>query len=76
MRRFGQLLMALGAAVGAAAALAVFAHLGIGGVPWLVNVALAKLGFIGAVGLMTGGAISVRLAARRELRKLGSPPAS
>ena len=74
MRRFGQLLMALGAAVGAGVALAVFAHLGVAGAPWLVNVAIAKLGFISAGGLMTGGAISVRLAARRELRQLGSRP--
>jgi len=35
--------MVLGAAVGVAVALAMFAHLGIAG-PWLVNVALAKLG--------------------------------
>ncbi len=67
--------MALGTAVGAAVAFAVFAHLGVAGAPWLLNVALVKLGFIGAVGLMAGGAISVRLAARRELRQLGSPPA-
>jgi hypothetical protein len=70
MRRFGQILMGLGAAVGALVALAVFAHLGLAGVPWLVNVALAKLGVLAAVGLMGGGALSVRLAARREQRQI------
>jgi hypothetical protein len=72
MRRFGQLLMGLGAGVGGLVALAVFAHLGLAGVPWLVNVALAKLGVLAAVGLMGGGALSVRIATRRAQRQLGA----
>jgi hypothetical protein len=72
MRRLGHLLMTLGATVGVAVALAMLAHLGLAGAPWLVNVALAKLGLIGAGGLMAAGAVSVRLAARREQRRLAS----
>jgi len=47
-----------------------FFHLGVAGVPWLVNVALAKLGLVGAGGLMAGGAVSIRLAGRKEQRQL------
>jgi hypothetical protein len=75
MRRLGQLLMTLGAAVGVLVALAMVAHLGLAGAPWLVNVALAKLGLIAAGGLMAGGAVTVRLARRQEQRQLGSRPA-
>ncbi len=74
MRRFGQFLMALGATVGILVALAMFAHWGVAAAPWLVNVALAKLGLIGAAGLMAGGAVIVRLAVRRERRALSRPP--
>ena len=75
MRRVGQLLMALGLAVGVLVALAMAAHLGVAGAPWLINVALAKLGLISAGGLMAGGAVSLRLARRDEQRQLGSQSA-
>ena len=75
MHRFGQFLMTLGAAVGVLVAIAMLAHWGVAGAPWLVNVALAKLGFIAAGGLLAGGAVSVRLAARRKERNLPRPPA-
>jgi hypothetical protein len=70
MRSLGQFLMGLGAAVGIVVALAMFAHLGLIGVPWLVNVALAKLGFVASLGLMTAGAVAVRLANRHEQAQL------
>ncbi|MEP6729977.1 MAG: hypothetical protein ABJE10_05040 [bacterium] len=70
MRRLGQLLMSLGATVGAAVAVSILLHLGVAGAPWLVNVALAKLGLVAAAGIMAGGALTVRLAARREQRLL------
>jgi hypothetical protein len=70
MRRLGQLLMALGGVVGVFDAMAMAGQFGFSGVPWLVNVALAKLGLIAAGGLMAGGAVSVRLARRREHREL------
>lgn len=70
MRRLGQLLMGLGATVGVVVAAAMLLHLGVVGAPWLVNVALAKLGLIAAGGIMAGGAVTVRLAARSEQRLL------
>ena len=66
MRAFGKFLMGLGAATGVAVAITAFGHFGVAGAPWLVNVALAKLGFVASTGLMAGGAVSVRLARRRE----------
>ena len=70
MKTLGQLLTWLGAAVGVAVAVAMFAHAGLPGAAWLVNVALAKLGVISAFGLMSGGAVLQRLAARHENRML------
>lgn len=65
-------MMALGATVGAGVGVAMLTHAGIVGVPWLVNVALAKLGLVASGGLMAGGAATVRLANRREQKTL--PP--
>jgi hypothetical protein len=70
MKRLGQALMALGATVGAGVGVAMLTHAGIAGVPWLVNVALAKLGLVASGGLMAGGAATVRLANRREQKTL------
>jgi hypothetical protein len=72
MRRIANVLLALGLLVGAADAAALYFHLGIAGVPWLVNVALAKLGFVAALGILAGGAVAGRLAHREEERLLGS----
>jgi len=65
MKRFGSLLMLLGASVGIVAAA------GIGGVfhltfPWLVNVALAKITLVASGALMASGAGVRRIATRRE----------
>jgi len=68
--------MALGVAVGAIDAGAIFFHLGLAGVPWLVNVALAKLGFIAALGLLGGGAVAGRLSRRHEAERRGSGDAA
>jgi hypothetical protein len=70
------MLMALGLTVGAVDAVAIFFHFGIAGVPWLVNVALAKLGFIAALGLLGGGAVTGRLARREEEKRLASGDAA
>ncbi|MGH7650261.1 MAG: hypothetical protein ACREMS_00310 [Gemmatimonadaceae bacterium] len=51
---------------------AIFFHLGIAGVPWIVNVALAKLGLVAALGILGGGAVTGRLARREETQRLGS----
>jgi hypothetical protein len=76
MRRIASVLMALGVAVGVIDAGAIFFHLGLAGVPWLVNVALAKLGFIAALGLLGGGAVAGRLSRRQEAERLGSGDAA
>jgi hypothetical protein len=75
MRRIGELLMALGLGVGTLVAFLVLTEFGFAGVPWLVNVGLAKLGFLAAGGLIAGGAVSVRIARRQEQRQLESRPA-
>ena len=70
------MLMALGVAVGVLDAGAIFFHIGLAGVPWLVNVALAKLGFIAALGLLGGGAVAGRLSRREEVDRIGSGDAA
>jgi hypothetical protein len=74
MKRIGSMLIGLGAAVGAGVGLAMLTHTGLVGVPWLVNVALAKLGLVASGGLMAGGAMSIRIAKRRERAALPREP--
>ena len=53
--------MALGAFVGVATGLAIIADINVPGVSsWLVSVAVAKLGFISAIGLIAAGALMKR----------------
>ena len=73
MRRFGQLLMLLGAGVGGAVGLALLFHFSVPGVSWLVAVGLAKLTLGASAGLLSGGAALQRLAARRETRAILDP---
>lgn len=62
MRRLGTVFMALGAFVGVASGLAVLADVDVPGVgSWLVAVAVAKLGFIAAFGLIAAGAVMHRV---------------
>ena len=61
-------MMVLGAAVGVMVGLAMLARIGVAGAPWLVNVALAKLGLVASGGLMAGGAATMRLEHRRRER--------
>ena len=57
--------MALGAFVGVATGLAVLADINVPGVSsWFVSVAVAKLGFITAIGLMVAGALMHRYGRR------------
>jgi len=67
--------MIAGAVLGGSVAVTMFAHLGLPGASWLVNVALAKLTLIAAGGLFAGGAVAGRIAHRQEQRRLASPPA-
>ena len=70
MKRLGQAFMLLGAGVWAVIALAIAAHYGLAGAPWIVNVALAKLGIVASGGLIAAGAATVRIANRREKSNL------
>ena len=74
MKRLGKILLGLGGVVGVGVGAAILTHTGLVGVPWLVNVALAKLGLVASGGLMAGGAVSLRLAKRRDQAAL--PPGS
>ena len=68
MQRFlGQMLLNGGAAVGIAAAVAMFFGVNPGG-HWLLGVALAKLTLIASGGLMAAGAICLRLDSRARER--------
>ena len=70
MRRLSQLLLTVGLLVGVVDAVAILLHFGVAGAPWLVNVALAKLGLVASLGLLGGGAVTGRLARRQEARRL------
>jgi hypothetical protein len=79
MHRLGRALMGLGLGVGIAVGLAISAHMGFDYMPWLVNVALAKLGLIASAGLIASGAIASRVArvrAARQLHVSSSEPAA
>jgi hypothetical protein len=70
MNRIGQVLLGLGVAIGLGVGIAMLAHVGLA-VPWLVNVALAKLGLVASGALMASGAVSLRLAKRQQQRLRG-----
>lgn len=72
MRNLSRSLFGLGRLVGAMDAEAVLLHVGLAGAPWLVNVALAKLGLLASLGLLGGGAVTGRLAHRLEARRLSA----
>ena len=74
MHKVGLLLRIIGAALGIAIFALIGIHWGWAGAPWLINVALAKLGLIGAGGLMTAGAVVERVARRDDARRLPVPP--
>jgi hypothetical protein len=76
VRRIASALMALGLAVGVIDGCAIFFHIGLAGVPWFVNIALAKFGFVAALGLLGGGAVAGRLSRRPEAERLGSGDAA
>ena len=76
MKRFGQLLLALGLGLGIATGAALLLPWQLTGFAWLLGVGVAKLAFAGAVGLMAGGAVCQRLAARADaLLPTGTTPA-
>ena len=74
MHKIGLLLRMVGAALGLAIFALIGIHWGWASAPWLINVALAKLGLIGAGGLMAAGAVAERVAHREDARQLPAPP--
>jgi hypothetical protein len=76
MRRLGKMLAFLGLALGCALGLGIMFVPGMPGLSWLIAVGLAKLTFVGSIGLIGAGAAFQRLANRSEERErlLSAPP--
>lgn len=66
MRFFGSALMALGVLVGIAVGAFILTSGSAFGFTWLVSVAIAKLTFLGAIGLLGAGAVLHRIDRRRQ----------
>jgi hypothetical protein len=77
MRPLGKLLAGLGLTVGILLGVALMFPGHLGGINWLIAVGLAKLTFIGSLGLIGAGAVLQRLANRedRNRRQLEEPGA-
>ena len=68
--RFGSLLLAAGALVGAAAGIGlIFGFEPASLPPALLNIAAYKLTFLGAFGLLAAGAVIIRYSRREEIRR-------
>ncbi|MGQ0646220.1 MAG: hypothetical protein ACT4P7_01545 [Gemmatimonadaceae bacterium] len=80
MRVLGPLLTALGILIGVAVSLAIIAGVPLPGIPWLLAVGLAKVGYLAAGGFIAAGAVVTRLARRDRAQQLlasnGSRPES
>ena len=75
MKRLGDVLMAIGVAIGAVVAIALAMGIRVNGMPFLVSVGLAKLTVLTALGFLAGGAVVRRLGKRREEReRVGAHP--
>ena len=74
VHKIGLLLRVLGAVLGVGVFALIGLHWGWTGAPWLINVALAKIGLIGAGGLMAAGVVVERVARRDDARQLPAPP--
>jgi hypothetical protein len=66
MKRFGQLLLVSGLVLGVTTGAALLFPWQLTGFAWLLGVGAVKLAFGGALGLMAGGAVCQRLAARAD----------
>ena len=77
MRRIGQGLLWIGAAVGVATGLGVLSGFHPAGWSWIMLVGSAKLSTLASFGLMAGGAVALRLDGReRQRRKLSARASS
>jgi hypothetical protein len=77
-RMVGSTMLWIGAAVGAAGAIALLPLSGLHGLAWVAGVGLVKLSLASAAGLMAGGAVlrrvALRSAARQRALDLGAGP--
>ncbi len=76
MRQLGKFLAGLGLSVGIILGVAMMlpGHLFVG-INWLIAVGLAKLTFLGSLGLIGAGAVLQRIANRDERKRLSDPGA-
>jgi hypothetical protein len=76
MRRFGSVLVAVGVLVGVITGASILAGVQLPGVDsWLAEVAIAKLAFFSALGLIAAGTVLQRTADRRAERdRVGAGP--
>lgn len=74
MRFLGSILMALGILLGIAVAAFVLVGSSALGLSWLVSVAIAKVTFFGAIGLLGTGAVFHRIDRRRQHGALLNKP--
>jgi hypothetical protein len=73
MRQLGKFLAGLGLCVGIILGIAMMLPIHLVGVGWLVGVGLAKLTFLGSLGLIGTGAVLQRIANRDERKRLSDP---
>jgi len=72
MRLFGAVFMALGLLVGMALSAFLLTGGAAFGLTWVLSLVVAKLTFLGAIGLIGAGAVLRRIDRRRESRTLAS----
>jgi hypothetical protein len=70
MRRIGNVLMVVGAAVGVCSGVWLLAGPTLGGLAWLVGMGLIKLALVTSLAIMGTGAVALRIANRRESGRL------
>jgi hypothetical protein len=68
MKRFGDVLMGIGVAIGVIVGIAFMMGVRVNGMPFLIAVGLGKLTFLTALGFLGVGAAVRRIAVRRETR--------
>ena len=75
MRQLGRILAGLGLCVGIILGVAMMLPIHLVGVGWLIGVGLAKLTFLGSLGMIGAGAVLQRIANRDERKRLFDPGA-
>ena len=73
MHKLGTTLLYGGAAIGVLVVLAMVGIIPLGGLPWFAAVGLAKLTLLSSAGVMSAGAVCLRLERRAADRKALTP---